>query len=58
MIPVSKENRHESESEAQTCTGQCGYSPQCRVCELEKKRKCQEAALATSRKDKLPDRQP
>jgi hypothetical protein len=27
-----------SEAEEETCTGQCGYSPMCRQCELEKKK--------------------
>jgi hypothetical protein len=34
-----------NKEEPETCTGQCGYSPLCRQCELEKKRKCKEAAL-------------
>lgn len=35
----------EKTGETDTCTGQCGYSPLCRECEQEKKRKCLEAAL-------------
>ncbi len=58
MIPMSKKNRDESETEAETCTGQCGYSPQCRLCEREKRRKCMEAALAKAGKDRIPDRRP
>lgn len=34
-----------NKEEMETCTGQCGYSPLCRQCELEKKKKCLEAAL-------------
>jgi len=28
----------EKPEEIETCTGQCGYSPICRQCELEKKK--------------------
>lgn len=50
MIEVSEKPRQsESKAEEETCTGQCGYSPMCRQCEAEKKRKCREAALRTGK---------
>jgi hypothetical protein len=44
--------------EMETCTGQCGYSPICRKCELEKKRKCMEAALRKKKNEENTDFDP
>ncbi|GEM_PF-3640155 len=53
-----KKPQDKSEVELETCTGQCGYSPLCRLCELEKKRKCQEALLEKQGKNKPACPQP
>ncbi len=44
----------ELKKETDTCTGQCGYSPLCRQCELEKRRKCLEAALKKRKMEEDP----